>query len=45
MVNALVANENMTGRDGLRTPALPRDRVVELLSAHRPVLYRPQGIP
>ena len=45
VVNALVANEDMTGRDGHRTPALPRDRVVELLSARRPVLYRPQGIP
>jgi len=32
VANALVANEDMTGRDGHRTPALPRDRVVELLS-------------
>ena len=32
MVNALVANDDMTGRDGHRTPALPRDRVVDLLS-------------
>ena len=32
VVNALVANEEMTGRDGHRTPALPRDRVVELLA-------------
>jgi L-aminopeptidase/D-esterase-like protein len=32
VVNALVANEDMTGRDGHRTPALPRDRVVEILS-------------
>jgi D-aminopeptidase len=32
VVNALVANEEMTGRDGRRTPALPRDRVIELLS-------------
>jgi D-aminopeptidase len=31
IVNALVANETMTGRDGNRTPGLPRDRVVELL--------------
>ncbi len=30
VVNALVANEDMTGRDGHRTPALPRDRVAEL---------------
>jgi L-aminopeptidase/D-esterase-like protein len=31
VANALVANEEMTGRDGHRTPALPRDRVVDLL--------------
>jgi D-aminopeptidase len=33
VVNALVANEDMTGRDGHRTPALPRGKVVELLAA------------
>jgi D-aminopeptidase len=33
VVNALVANDDMTGRDGHRTPALPRDKVVELLSS------------
>jgi D-aminopeptidase len=32
VVNALVANEDMTGRDGHRTPALPRDRVAGLLA-------------
>jgi D-aminopeptidase len=32
VVNALVANEDMTGRDGHRTPALPRARVAELLA-------------
>ncbi len=32
VLNALVANEDMTGRAGHRTPALPRDRVAELLS-------------
>jgi L-aminopeptidase/D-esterase-like protein len=32
VVNALVANEEMTGRDGHRTPALPRARVTELLA-------------
>jgi L-aminopeptidase/D-esterase-like protein len=32
VVNALVANEDMTGRDGHRTPALPRARVTELLA-------------
>jgi D-aminopeptidase len=30
VANALVANEDMTGRDGRRSPALPRDRVAEL---------------
>jgi D-aminopeptidase len=33
VVNALVANEDMTGRDGHRTPALPRDQLVQLLTA------------
>jgi D-aminopeptidase len=33
VVNALVANEDMTGRDGHRTPALPRARVTGLLAA------------
>ena len=33
VVNALVANEDMTGRDGHRSPALPRDRVAGLLAA------------
>jgi len=33
VVNALVANADMTGRDGHRTPALPRDQVVDLLTA------------
>jgi D-aminopeptidase len=32
VVNALVANEDMTGRDGHRTPALPRARLAELLT-------------
>jgi D-aminopeptidase len=35
VLNALVANEDMTGRDGHRTPALPRDQVVRLLSGRR----------
>jgi D-aminopeptidase len=30
VANALVANEEMVGRDGHRSPALPRDRVAEL---------------
>jgi len=33
VTNALVANADMTGRDGHRSPALPRDRLVGLLSA------------
>jgi D-aminopeptidase len=33
VANALVANEEMTGREGHRTPALPRDRVAELFRA------------
>jgi D-aminopeptidase len=36
VANALVANEDMTGRDGHRSPALPRDRVAELFAARRP---------
>ena len=32
VVNALVANEDMTGRDGHRTPALPRRQVADLLA-------------
>jgi L-aminopeptidase/D-esterase-like protein len=31
VINALVANEEMVGIHGHRTPALPRDRVVQLL--------------
>jgi D-aminopeptidase len=33
VANALVANEDMTGRDGHRSPALPRDRVAALFRA------------
>jgi D-aminopeptidase len=35
VANALAANEEMTGRDGHRTPALPRDRVAEIFRARR----------
>ena len=35
VANALVANEEMTGRDGHRTPGLPRDRVAELAAKTR----------
>jgi D-aminopeptidase len=33
VANALIANEDMTGRDGHRSPALPRDRLAELLAS------------
>ena len=33
VVNALVANESMTGYRDHRTPALPRERVAEILKA------------
>lgn len=36
VANALVANEEMVGRDGHRSPALPRDRVAGLFYARRP---------
>jgi D-aminopeptidase len=32
VANALIANEDMTGRDGHRSPALPRHRLVEILA-------------
>jgi D-aminopeptidase len=35
VANALVANEEMTGRDGRRVPALPRDRVAALFRSDR----------
>lgn len=35
VANALVANEEMVGRGGHRTPALPRDRVTELAGTGR----------
>jgi D-aminopeptidase len=34
ILNALVANETMTGRDGNVVPALPHDEVVRLLARH-----------
>jgi L-aminopeptidase/D-esterase-like protein len=33
VANALVANEDMTGRDGRRVPALPHERVTEMFRA------------
>jgi D-aminopeptidase len=35
VANALIANDDMTGRDGHRSPALPRQRLAEILSATR----------
>lgn len=35
VVNALVAGREMVGRDGHRSPALPHDTLVELLSEYR----------
>jgi D-aminopeptidase len=35
VANALVANDDMTGRDGHRSPALPRHRLAEILSRTR----------
>jgi len=35
VANALVANEDMTGRDGHQVPALPRDRVAALFAGRR----------
>ena len=34
VANALIANEDMTGRGGHRSPALPRHRLAEILSRH-----------
>ena len=33
VANSLVANEEMVGRDGHRSPALPRDRLAEIVAA------------
>jgi D-aminopeptidase len=33
VINSLIANEDMTGRDGHRSPALPRDRLAEIVAA------------
>lgn len=34
VVDAMVANKPMTGRDGVRVPALPHDKLVMLLAEH-----------
>jgi D-aminopeptidase len=34
IVNALLAAETMTGRDGITAHALPQDRVLEIMAAH-----------
>ena len=33
ILNALIANEDMTGRDGNFVPALPKDRLIEKLGS------------
>ena len=38
VLDSMIANEEMVGRQGHRSPALPRDRLVELLDAARPTL-------
>lgn len=40
VANALVANETMVGRDGHRSPALPRRAVEKLMHEHYPPLAR-----
>jgi L-aminopeptidase/D-esterase-like protein len=35
ILNAMLAAETMTGRDGLRVPALPHERLVDLLKQYR----------
>ena len=46
VANALIANEDMTGRDGHRSPALPRHRLAEILAAKNdnPKAVPPNGI-
>ncbi len=34
VLNALVVNDDMVGRDGHRSPALPHDKVLEILRRH-----------
>ena len=43
IVNALLAAETMTGRDGITAHALPSDRLIALLSAHDWALSRHDG--
>jgi L-aminopeptidase/D-esterase-like protein len=43
VANALVANEDMTGRDGHRSPALPRDQVAAIFRARGSGGGRPDG--
>lgn len=38
VLDAMVANETMVGRDGTRAIALPHDRLLELMRRHRPDL-------
>ncbi len=41
VANALIANDDMTGRDGHRSPALPRERLTEILARSRPAASPP----
>jgi D-aminopeptidase len=41
ILNALVAAETMTGRDGITAHALPHDQLVETLAAHGRPVHRP----
>ena len=45
VANALIANEDMTGRDGHRSPALPRQRLAEILAAKPSERDRPNAAP
>ncbi|MCY4526208.1 MAG: P1 family peptidase, partial [Anaerolineaceae bacterium] len=41
ILNALLAAETMTGRDGLLAPALPEDRLRDLLRQHGRLWIKP----
>jgi D-aminopeptidase len=41
VLNVLVANSDMVGWDGHRVPALPHERIRELLASHRIVMEQP----
>ena len=45
VLNSLVANEDMTGKDGHRTPALPRDRLAAIVQASNTRGFPPSSFP